>query len=64
MPNQQVPASSMIKAEQSKRRKIHRGVLFGQPGMVKIHFTLKELSVKLDKRIPTDLKKRLYLSRA
>ena len=49
---------------QSKQRRANRKVLFGQSGIVKIHITLKERSVKLDKRIPTVLRIRFYLSRA
>ena len=35
--------------------------MFGQTGIVKFHYTLQEISVKLNKRIPTVLRKRFYL---
>ena len=39
-------------------------LLFGQTGIVEIHFTFQELGVKLDQRIRTILRKHFYLSRA
>ena len=42
--------------ESDNQRRTHRGVLVGQSGIVRIHITLLEISVKLDKRIPIVLR--------
>ena len=45
-------------------RRDHKGVLFGQMGIVEIRFILQEVSVKVNQRVPIVLRKRFYLSRA